>query len=149
MASEIVDTENHAYAVGFSADSEAVAASPSLHVGRLLTVDELIRTSDAKKQLAGAPLDSVVLVGGSTRIPLIRRRVAEFFGLEPYTALDPDRVVAMGAAVQAGILSGAATGSLLLDVIPLSLGIETAGGAVAKVIHRNATVPAPGPPCLR
>jgi len=97
---------------------------------------------DAKKALDGEPLDAVVMVGGSTRIPLVRRRAAEFFGMEPYTALDPDRVVAMGAAVQAGILSGAVTGSLLLDVIPLSLGIETAGGAVAKIITRNSTVPA-------
>jgi molecular chaperone DnaK (HSP70) len=97
---------------------------------------------DAKKALDGAPLDAVVMVGGSTRIPLVRKRAAEFFGIEPYTALDPDRVVAMGAAVQAGILSGAVTGSLLLDVIPLSLGIETAGGAVAKIINRNSTVPA-------
>lgn len=87
-------------------------------------------------------IDAVVMVGGSTRIPLVRRRVAEFFGLTPYTALDPDRVVALGAAVQAGILSGAVTGALLLDVIPLSLGIETVGGAVAKLILRNSTVPA-------
>ncbi len=87
-------------------------------------------------------LDAVILVGGSTRIPLVRRRVAEFFGLTPYTALDPDQVVALGAAVQAGVLSGAVKGALLLDVIPLSLGIETMGGAVAKLIMRNSTVPA-------
>ncbi|VAX36282.1 Chaperone protein DnaK [hydrothermal vent metagenome] len=89
-----------------------------------------------------AALDAVILVGGSTRIPLVRRRVAEFFGIEPYTALDPDRVVALGAAVQAGIMAGVTKGSLLLDVIPLSLGIETAGGAVAKLIVANSTVPA-------
>ena len=85
--------------------------------------------------------DAVVLVGGSTRIPAVRRAVAACFGIEPYTAIDPDRAVALGAAVQAGILSGAASGALLLDVIPLSLGIETAGGAVAKIVIRNSTVP--------
>jgi molecular chaperone DnaK (HSP70) len=103
---------------------------------------------DAARQLDITPealkdtLDSVIMVGGSTRIPLIRRRVGEFFGRAPYTALDPDQVVALGAAVQAGILSGTVRGALLLDVIPLSLGIETAGGAVAKIIFRNSTVPA-------
>jgi molecular chaperone DnaK len=97
---------------------------------------------DANRSLAGQAIDAVILVGGSTRIPLVRRRVSEFFGLEPYTAVDPDRVVALGAAVQASILSGIETGSLLLDVIPLSLGIETVGGAMAKLILRNSTVPA-------
>lgn len=91
---------------------------------------------------ASSVIDAVILVGGSTRIPLVRRRVAEFFGLEPYTALDPDQVVALGASVQASILSGTSKGSLLLDVIPLSLGLETVGGAVAKLILRNTTVPA-------
>ena len=107
------------------------------------TLDACARAMrDAKRSLGGMPLDAVVLVGGSTRVPLVRRVVGEFFGIEPYTALDPDRVVAMGAAVQAGVLGGTSSGSLLLDVIPLSLGIETAGGAVAKVIMRNSPVPA-------
>ncbi len=97
---------------------------------------------DASRAMRGQTLDAVILVGGSTRVPLVREKVGAFFGLEPYTALDPDRVVALGAAVQASILSGATKGSLLLDVIPLSLGVETVGGAVAKLIFRNSPVPA-------
>ncbi len=96
---------------------------------------------DAAKQPGGDSIDALVMVGGSTRIPLVRDKAGEFFGIEPYTALDPDKVVAMGAAIQASILSGTTTGSLLLDVVPLSLGIETAGGAIAKLIMRNTTVP--------
>jgi len=95
---------------------------------------------DAK--LTPAQIDRVVMVGGSTRIPLVRRRVGEFFGAEPYTALDPDLVVALGAAEQAAIIAGTNRSALLMDVIPLSLGIETMGGAVAKLIVRNSTVPA-------
>ena len=110
------------------------------------TIDACKRAVEIANRAPGSTgdieIDSVILVGGSTRVPLVRRQVAEFFGLEPYTALDPDRVVALGAAVQAGIMSGSASGMLLLDVIPLSLGIETQGGAVAKLITANSTVPA-------
>jgi len=94
---------------------------------------------DAKLKLE--QIDRVVMVGGSTRIPAVRAKVAELFKTEPYTALNPDEVVALGAAVQASILAGLNTTSLLMDVIPLSLGVETVGGAVAKLIMRNSTVP--------
>ncbi|MEM1166481.1 MAG: Hsp70 family protein [Planctomycetota bacterium] len=96
----------------------------------------------AKAKLSAEQIDRVVLVGGATRTPLVRRRVGEVFGSEPYIALDPDQVVALGAAVQASILAGHTTDMLLLDVIPLSLGLETVGGAVAKLITSGSTVPA-------
>src|SRR5581483_1996088 len=87
-------------------------------------------------------IDEVVMVGGSTRIPLVRDAVEKLFRAVPHTELNPDEVVALGAAVQAGILGGDVEGKLLLDVTPLSLGIETMGGVVSKLIHRNSTIPA-------
>jgi molecular chaperone DnaK len=86
-------------------------------------------------------LDEVVLVGGSTRIPLVRRRLEQATGKPPHTDVDPDLAVALGAAIQADVLAGNDKSLLLLDVIPLSLGIETLGGAVQKLILRNATIP--------
>jgi molecular chaperone DnaK (HSP70) len=104
------------------------------------TVDCLHRAID-DAGLDFGRIDEVVLVGGSTRIPLVRRRVAEVTGIAPHTEVDPDLAVALGAAVQADVLAGGNRQLLLLDVIPLSLGLETMGGVVSKLILRNSTIP--------
>ena len=111
-------------------------------------VEPLVATTlgPCRRALADAGLDAkavdqVVLVGGATRTPLVRRRVEELFGRAPHSRLNPDEVVALGAAVQAQILAGGITDMLLLDVTPLSLGIETLGGIVSVLIPRNTTIP--------
>ncbi len=112
-----------------------------------LCEDLILRSFEPlKKALADAKLkpseiDEVVLVGGSTRIPRVQEEVKKFFGKDPHKGVNPDEVVALGAAVQAGVLSGDVKDVLLLDVTPLTLGIETLGGVTTKLIERNTTIP--------
>ena len=91
--------------------------------------------------LTASDIDEVILVGGSTRMPLVQQMVKDLFGREPHRGVNPDEVVAIGAAIQAGVLAGEVTDVLLLDVTPLSLGIETLGGVMTKLIERNTTIP--------
>ncbi|TCK61769.1 molecular chaperone DnaK [Seleniivibrio woodruffii] len=92
--------------------------------------------------LSASQIDEVILVGGMTRMPLVQQKVKEFFGKEPHRGINPDEVVAVGAAIQGAVLAGDVKDVLLLDVTPLSLGIETLGGVMTKIIPRNTTIPA-------
>ena len=111
-------------------------------------VDDLVQRTlePCRKALEDAgveasKIDEVVLVGGQTRMPLVQQKVEEFFGKEPHKGVNPDEVVAIGAAIQAGVLKGEVTDILLLDVTPLTLGIETLGGVMTPLIERNTTIP--------
>ncbi|MBX9899021.1 MAG: molecular chaperone DnaK [Qipengyuania sp.] len=111
-------------------------------VGSLIErTKEPMKKALADAGLKPADIDEVVLVGGMTRMPRVREFVKEFFGKDPHTGVNPDEVVAMGAAIQAGVLQGDVKDVLLLDVTPLSLGIETLGGIMTRMIDRNTTIP--------
>ena len=102
---------------------------------------EPVKTAIADADLSVSDIDDVILVGGQTRMPLVQQKVAEYFGKEPRKDVNPDEAVAMGAAIQGAVLSGEVKDVLLLDVTPLTLGIETAGGVATPLIEKNTTIP--------
>lgn len=101
-----------------------------------------VKAALADAKLSAKDIDEIILVGGATRIPAVQRLVKEIIGKEPHMGVNPDEVVAVGAAIQAGVLAGEVKDVVLLDVTPLSLGVETLGGVMTKIIERNTTIPA-------
>jgi molecular chaperone DnaK len=114
----------------------------SLVADLLDKLEQPCRTALTDAGLSGADIDSVILVGGMIRMPAVQERVSKIFGKEPSKGVNPDEVVAMGAAIQGGVLKGDVSDVLLLDVTPLSLGIETLGGVMTRLIEKNTTIPA-------
>jgi len=148
----LVEAERVKRALGTAAQAKFKIGEHALDISRAqaetLWKPLVARTIEACRKALGdarlsvGKIDDVLLVGGSTRLPLVRTEVEAFFGKKPNTTLDPDEAVALGAALQAEILAGRGDQRLLMDVVPLSLGLETMGGAVSKLIPRNSGIPA-------